>query len=71
MLRAVNIARDNLISLGTCIGKFSKKGKFKLHVTALTYLAPYAMVTHSAHHSHHDTLHQPVLKSAHHERTLM
>ena len=44
MLRTVNIARDNLISLGCCFGKFSKSGKFRLHITALTYLAPYAKV---------------------------
>ncbi|GAB6018700.1 ribosome biosynthesis protein nip7 [Chamberlinius hualienensis] len=37
-----NVGRDNLISLGTCFGKFSKSGKFKLHITALDYLAPYA-----------------------------
>jgi 60S ribosome subunit biogenesis protein NIP7 len=39
---ATNVARKNLISLGTCFGKFSKSGKFRLHVTALDYLAPYS-----------------------------
>lgn len=36
--------RENLLSLGTRLGKLSKKGKFRLHITALTYLAPYAKV---------------------------
>lgn len=44
MRKATNIARDNLISLGTCLGKFTKSGKFKLHITALDFLAPYAKV---------------------------
>lgn len=40
---AENISEEHLISAGTCFGKFSKTGnKFKLHVTALSYLAPYA-----------------------------
>lgn len=39
---ATTIARKNLISLGTCLGKFTKHGKFKLHVTALPYLSKYA-----------------------------
>lgn len=35
--------RGNLASLGTCFGKFTKKTqKFKLHITALDYLAQYA-----------------------------
>ncbi|KAG1846881.1 hypothetical protein F4604DRAFT_1884113 [Suillus subluteus] len=29
-------------SVGTCFGKFSKSGKFKLHVTALDHIAQYA-----------------------------
>ena len=44
MRRATNIARKQLISLGTCIGKFTKSGKFHLHVTALDLIAPYAKV---------------------------
>ncbi|XP_055377508.1 60S ribosome subunit biogenesis protein NIP7 homolog [Condylostylus longicornis] len=36
------LGRDKLISVGTCFGKFSKSNKFKLHITALYYLAPYA-----------------------------
>ncbi|EDQ84598.1 uncharacterized protein MONBRDRAFT_34642 [Monosiga brevicollis MX1] len=43
MKRATSFGQKNLISLGTCFGKFTKKSnQFKLHVTALTYLAPYA-----------------------------
>jgi 60S ribosome subunit biogenesis protein NIP7 len=39
---ATSIARDNLLSLGTCIGKFTKSGKFRLHITALDVIAPHA-----------------------------
>ncbi|BFZ60405.1 ribosome biosynthesis protein nip7 [Saitoella coloradoensis] len=42
MKLATSIARDNLISLGTCFGKFTKTGKFRLHITALEYLAQFA-----------------------------
>jgi 60S ribosome subunit biogenesis protein NIP7 len=42
MRMAISVARPNLVSLGTCFGKFSKSGKFKLHITALDYLAQYA-----------------------------
>ncbi|GIZ03161.1 60S ribosome subunit biogenesis protein NIP7 homolog [Caerostris extrusa] len=42
MKLAGNIPRKDLLSFGTCFGKFSKSGKFKLHITALDYLAPYA-----------------------------
>jgi 60S ribosome subunit biogenesis protein NIP7 len=42
MKLAANVARDNLISLGTCFGKFTKTKKFRLHITALDFLAPYA-----------------------------
>jgi len=42
MRLGMSCARTNLISLGTCFGKFSKSGKFKLHITALDYLAQYA-----------------------------
>jgi ribosome biogenesis protein Nip4 len=35
---------DKLVTVGTCFGKFTKTGKFILHITALTYLAPYAQV---------------------------
>lgn len=39
---ATSVARDNLLSLGTCIGKFTKTGKFRMHVTALDVIAPHA-----------------------------
>jgi UPF0113 Pre-PUA domain len=42
MRLSISVARSNLISLGTCLGKFSKSGKFKLHITSLDYLAQYA-----------------------------
>ena len=37
-----SISRDSIVSLGTCMGKFSKSGKFKLHITSLDYLAQHA-----------------------------
>ncbi|KAH7513364.1 uncharacterized protein LOC107433137 [Ziziphus jujuba] len=40
--RATNVARANLVSLGTCIGKFTHHGNFHLTVQALTILAPNA-----------------------------
>jgi 60S ribosome subunit biogenesis protein NIP7 len=43
-LLSTNIPPEKLIIVGTCFGKFTKTGKFKLHITALTYLAPYAQV---------------------------
>ncbi|OCH96208.1 hypothetical protein OBBRIDRAFT_718939 [Obba rivulosa] len=42
MRLGISVARPNMVSLGTCFGKFSKSGKFKLHITALDYLAQYA-----------------------------
>ncbi|XP_017528889.2 60S ribosome subunit biogenesis protein NIP7 homolog isoform X1 [Manis javanica] len=39
---AANVSGDKLVSLGTCFGKFTKTHKFRLHITALDYLAPYA-----------------------------
>ena len=44
MRKATNVARENLVSLGTCFGKITKSGKFRLHITALDFLAPYAKV---------------------------
>ncbi|KAK1407560.1 hypothetical protein QVD17_39179 [Tagetes erecta] len=37
--RATNIKRENLVSLGTNIGKFTKSGKFHLTIQALNLLA--------------------------------
>ncbi|XP_002166640.1 60S ribosome subunit biogenesis protein NIP7 homolog [Hydra vulgaris] len=42
MRKATNIGRENLASMGTCFGKFTKSGVFKLQITALDFLAPYA-----------------------------
>ncbi|KAI9756299.1 MAG: ribosome biosynthesis protein nip7 [Chaenotheca gracillima] len=39
---ATSVARHNLLSLGTCLGKFTKTGKFRLHITALDVIAPHA-----------------------------
>ncbi|KAJ8982843.1 hypothetical protein NQ317_016005 [Molorchus minor] len=33
---------EQLVSVGTCFGKFTKSNKFRLNITALNYLAPYA-----------------------------
>jgi len=44
MRKATNFARKKLISMGTCVGKFTKTGKFHLQVTALDVMAPYAKV---------------------------
>lgn len=37
-----NFSRENIVSAGTIFGKFTKSGKFHLHVTALDYIAKYA-----------------------------
>ena len=42
MKLVISVARPNLVSPGTCSGRFSKSRKFKLHVTSLDYLAQYA-----------------------------
>uniref|UniRef100_A0A7S2S5A9 60S ribosome subunit biogenesis protein NIP7 homolog n=1 Tax=Eucampia antarctica TaxID=49252 RepID=A0A7S2S5A9_9STRA len=42
MKYSASISRDNILHFGTCLGKFSKSGKFRLHVTALDYLSQYA-----------------------------
>jgi 60S ribosome subunit biogenesis protein NIP7 len=39
---ATSISRKNLLSLGTCLGKFTKTGKFRMHITALDIIAPHA-----------------------------
>ncbi|CAN6661038.1 60S ribosome subunit biogenesis protein Nip7p [Trichomonascus vanleenenianus] len=39
---ATCVARPNLMSLGVCLGKFTKTGKFRLHITALQVLAQHA-----------------------------
>lgn len=42
MKRAVSVPKDDLVSLGTCFGKFTKSGKFRLHITCLDHLAAHA-----------------------------
>ena len=39
---ATHIGKDELLSLGTCFGKFTKTKKFKLNITCLDTLAKYA-----------------------------
>ena len=45
MKASTSISRDSLLHVGTCLGKFTKSGNFRLHVTALEYLAQYAKVS--------------------------
>lgn len=42
MRRATNVARDALVHLGTCIGKLTHSGKFRLTVGAVDLLAQHA-----------------------------
>ena len=42
MKAATSINRDDLLHVGVCLGKFTKSGKFRLHITALEYLSQYA-----------------------------
>lgn len=42
MRRATNIARDKLIALGTCIGKFTHSGKFRLTIGSLDVLSQFS-----------------------------
>ncbi len=44
MKQATSIARDDLVALGTCFGKFTKTKKFHLKVTCLDTIAKYAKV---------------------------
>ena len=37
------VGRDELISAGTCFGKFTKGGKFRLQVTSLNFVGKYAV----------------------------
>jgi 60S ribosome subunit biogenesis protein NIP7 len=39
---AEHFEKKKLISIGTCIGKFTKTGKFRINITALEYLAKFA-----------------------------
>ncbi len=40
--QATVVARKQLLSIGTCFGKFTGGGKFFLHITCLDYLAQFA-----------------------------
>ena len=42
MKAAANVAKEDLVSFGVCIGKFTKSRKFRLHCTFVDYMAPYA-----------------------------
>jgi len=42
MKASASITRTNLLASGTCLGKFTKSGKFRLHITALDYLAQHS-----------------------------
>lgn len=42
MKAAQCVEKQHLASLGTCFGKFTHSGKFRLHITCLDYLAQYA-----------------------------
>lgn len=44
MRMATNVAREKLVSLGTCFGKFTKGGAFHLQITCLEHLAQFAKV---------------------------
>ncbi len=39
-----SISKKQLLSIGTCLGKFTKTGKFRVTVTALDYLSQFAKV---------------------------
>jgi 60S ribosome subunit biogenesis protein NIP7 len=42
MKRATSVGRDQLVSLGMCIGKFTHSDKFRLTIGALDLLAAHA-----------------------------
>lgn len=42
MRQATSIGRDDLVSLGTCFGKFTKSKKFHLKVTCLDIISQFA-----------------------------
>ena len=45
---ASNFPRKELLSFGTSFGRFTKTRKFRLHITALDFIAPYAKVKKKA-----------------------
>ncbi len=50
MKKATNVPREEMMSMGTCFGKFNRNGKFRLAITSLEYIAQFAKVL-SAHSS--------------------
>lgn len=44
MKLAGTMPQKGLVSFGTCFGKITKTKKFRLHITCLEFLAPYAKV---------------------------
>jgi 60S ribosome subunit biogenesis protein NIP7 len=48
---ATNFGREKLLSLGTCVGKFTKTDRFMLSITFLDYLSQYAKVRDLGHFS--------------------
>mmetsp|Transcript_32196 Transcript_32196/g.36608 ORF Transcript_32196/g.36608 Transcript_32196/m.36608 type:complete len:182 (-) Transcript_32196:50-595(-) len=42
MKTANSVRREDLLHVGVCLGKFTKSGKFRLHITALEYLSQHA-----------------------------
>ena len=50
MKMATNFGREQLLSLGTCVGRFTKTEKFHLSITFLDYLAQYAKVSAPGQH---------------------
>lgn len=48
MQKAATMGRDELLTFGTSFGKFTKTDNFRLHITALDYLAPYAKASSKA-----------------------
>ncbi|KAL0206948.1 hypothetical protein P9112_012659 [Eukaryota sp. TZLM1-RC] len=40
---SASINRKQLLSIGTCIGKFTHSGRFNLVITCLEYIAPHAL----------------------------
>ncbi|PNH12746.1 60S ribosome subunit biogenesis protein NIP7 [Tetrabaena socialis] len=42
MKKATNVSRDKLVALGTCVGKLTHTGKFRLTIGALDLISQYA-----------------------------
>jgi 60S ribosome subunit biogenesis protein NIP7 len=44
MRKAENFQKKKIMGMGVCVGKFSKGGVFRLHISALDIMAQYARV---------------------------